>query len=146
MGILARIREAAAHAISRSSSKYATCTPTRASPRLSCSRRRSSRPNGSRISRDVIGLEPRTTMIDPHEAPVCNRADPCHICYVTKQSPHPYYLKIRPCNAHVDRHRWEILDNEGLLQTSADSFATEREAKDNGRLEMQGLIEIWNKK
>src|SRR5580704_8808501 len=71
-------------------------------------------------------------MIDPHEAPVCNRADPCHICYVTKQSPHPYYLKIRPCNAHVDRHRWEILDNEGLLQTSAESFATERE--DNGRL------------
>ncbi len=77
---------------------------------------------------------------------VRNRADPCHICDVTKQSPHPYYLKIRPCNAHVDRHRWEILDNEGLLQTSADSFATEREAKDNGRLEMQGLVEIWNKK
>jgi hypothetical protein len=43
-------------------------------------------------------------------------ADPCHICYVTKQSPHPYFLKIRPCNVHVDRHRWEILDNEGLLQ------------------------------
>ena len=63
---------------------------------------------------------------------------------MTKQSPHPYYLKIRPCNAHVDRHRWEILDNEGLLQTSADSFATEREAKDNGRLEMQGLIEMWH--
>ena len=37
-------------------------------------------------------------------------------------------------------------DNEGLLQTSADSFATEREAKDNGRLEMQGLVEMWNKK
>jgi len=55
-------------------------------------------------------------MIDPHEAPVCNRADPCHICYVTKQSPHPYYLKIRPCNAHVDRHRWEILDNEGYCK------------------------------
>jgi hypothetical protein len=51
-----------------------------------------------------------------------------------------------PPSADVDRHRWEILDNEGLLQTSADSFATEREAKDNGRLEMQGLIEIWNKK
>ena len=85
-------------------------------------------------------------MIDPHEAPVCNRADPCHICYVTKQSPHPYYLKIIPCNARVDRHRWEIHDNEGLLQTSAGSFATEREAKDNGRLEMQGLVEMWNKK
>src|ERR1700730_8430348 len=55
-------------------------------------------------------------------------------------------LKIRPCNAHVDRYRWEILDNEGLLQTSADSFATEREAKGNGRLEMQDLIEMWNKK
>jgi hypothetical protein len=77
---------------------------------------------------------------------VRNRADPCHILYVTKQSPHPYYLKIRPCNAHVDRHRWEIRDNEGLLQTSADSFATEREAKENGRREMQGLVEIWNKK
>jgi hypothetical protein len=65
---------------------------------------------------------------------------------MTKQSPHPYYLKIRPCDVHVDRQRWEIFDNEGLLQTSADSFATEREAKDNGRLEMQDLIEMWNKK
>ncbi len=75
-----------------------------------------------------------------------HRGDPCHICYVTKKSPHPYYLKIRPCDGDVDRHRWDIFDNEGLLQTSADSFATEREAKDNGRLEMQGLVEMWNKK
>jgi hypothetical protein len=75
-----------------------------------------------------------------------HRGDPCHICYVTKKFPHPYYLIIRSCDADVDRHRWEIFDNEGLLQTSADSFATEREAKDNGRLEMQGLVEMWNKK
>jgi hypothetical protein len=46
----------------------------------------------------------------------------------------------------VGRHRWEILDSEGLLQTSAGSFATEREAKDNGRLEMQRLVEMWKKK
>jgi hypothetical protein len=72
--------------------------------------------------------------------------DPCHICYVTAKSPHPYYLKIKPCNGDVDRHRWEIFDDEGLLQRSADSFATEREAKDNGHLEMQGLVEMWNKK
>jgi hypothetical protein len=65
---------------------------------------------------------------------------------VAKKSSHPYYLKIRPCNEHVGRHRWEILDNEGLLQTSAGSFATERAAKDNGRLEMQGLVEMWKKK
>jgi hypothetical protein len=76
----------------------------------------------------------------------CHWADPCYVCCVTEQSPHPYHLKIRPCDAHVGRHRWEILDNEGLLQRSADSFATEREAKDNGRLEIQGLLDMWNKK
>ena len=55
-------------------------------------------------------------------------------------------MKIKKCNARSDRFRWEILDSEGLLQKSAKSFATEREAKDNGRLEMQGLVEMWNKK
>jgi hypothetical protein len=59
--------------------------------------------------------------------------------------PHPYSLKIRPCTEHVGRFRWEILDSEGLLDTSWDSFATEHEAKESGRLEMQSLVEIWNK-
>ena len=65
---------------------------------------------------------------------------------MTKKSLRPYYLKIRPCDAHVGRYRWEILDSEGLLQTSADSFGTEREARDNGGVQMQDLLEIWNKK
>jgi hypothetical protein len=65
---------------------------------------------------------------------------------VTERSPHPYRLKVRPCEARVGRHRWEILDDDGLLQTSATSFETEREAKENGCLEMQGLIEMWNKR
>jgi hypothetical protein len=89
----------------------------------------------------VANINARATVVG-----ALNRSDPCYIFYVTKQSPHPYYLKIRPCNTHVDRHRWEILDNEGLLQTSANSFATEREAQDNGRREMQGLVEMWNRK
>jgi hypothetical protein len=63
-----------------------------------------------------------------------------------QEIPTPLLLENQPCDADVDRHRWEIFDNEELLQTSADSFATEREAKDNGRLEMQGLVEMWNKK
>jgi hypothetical protein len=73
------------------------------------------------------------------------RADPCDTPFVTKKSPHPYYLKIRPCDVHVGCYRWELLDTEGLIETSH-SFATEREAKDNGQRQMQGLVEMWNKK
>ena len=68
------------------------------------------------------------------------------MCDVAEQSPHPYRLKIRPCDVHVGCYRWELLDTDGLLETSAVSFATEREAKDKGRLEMQRLVEMWNKK
>jgi hypothetical protein len=70
---------------------------------------------------------------------------PCDICYVTKQSPHPYRLKTRPSDTDVGRYRWEIYDDDGLLETSPTSFATEREAIDKGRLQMQGLVEMWNK-
>ena len=64
---------------------------------------------------------------------------------MTKKSPHPYFLKIRPCTDHVGHYRWEIFDSDGLMETSL-PFATEREAKDNGRQEMKGIIEMWNKK
>ena len=59
--------------------------------------------------------------------------------------PHPYYLKIRPSPEHAGRFRWEILDSDGVLDTSWDSFATEREAKEAGQREMQSLVETWNK-
>jgi hypothetical protein len=77
---------------------------------------------------------------------VRNPVNPCHICYVTKKSPYPYYLQIRPCSENVGRHRWEILDSDGLLETSRLSFATEHEAHAQGRREMQGLVKMWNKK
>jgi hypothetical protein len=64
---------------------------------------------------------------------------------VTERSSHPYQLKITPCDARLGHHRWEIHDDQGLLTKSAVSFATKGEAKENGRLEMRGLIEMWNK-
>jgi hypothetical protein len=64
---------------------------------------------------------------------------------VAKTSPHPYALKIRPCTEHAGRFRWDILDGDEVLDTSWDSFATGREARDSGQQEMKNLIEIWNK-
>jgi hypothetical protein len=61
-------------------------------------------------------------------------------------APHPYRIKTRHCDTHVGLSRWEIHDDDGLLQTSAASFATEQEARNNGRLLMQALVEMWNKK
>ena len=51
---------------------------------------------------------------------------------VTERASHPYRLKIRPCDAPVGHHRWEIHDDQGLLEKSAASFATKREAEENG--------------
>ena len=65
---------------------------------------------------------------------------------MAKKFPHPYVLKIRPCSEHDGRYRWEIFDSDGLLDTSWASFATEREADEAGRRELQSLVEIWNKK
>jgi len=59
--------------------------------------------------------------------------------------PHPYVLKIRSCTEHVGRYRWEILDSDGLLDTSFESFATKQEAEEDGQREMKSLVEIWNK-
>jgi hypothetical protein len=64
---------------------------------------------------------------------------------VAKKSPHSYVLKIRPCGEHAGRYRWEILDRDGLLDTSWASFATEGEADEGGRRELQSLVEMWNK-
>ena len=57
--------------------------------------------------------------------------------------PHPYSLKIRPCSTHAGRFRWEILDSDGVLGASWVSFATEREAEEGGRRELQSLVETW---
>jgi hypothetical protein len=64
---------------------------------------------------------------------------------VAKKLPHPYYLKITAGSEDAGRFRWEILDSNAVLDTSADSFATGREARDSGQREMQNLIEMWNK-
>jgi hypothetical protein len=64
---------------------------------------------------------------------------------VAKKLPHPYALRITAVSEDAGRFRWEILDNDGVVDTSADSFATGREARDNGQREMQHLIEMWNK-
>jgi hypothetical protein len=65
---------------------------------------------------------------------------------VNKHPPHPYHLKIRACDTDVGHYRWEILDSDGVVGTSWRSFATELEAEDDGRQEMQSLVEMWNKK
>jgi hypothetical protein len=65
---------------------------------------------------------------------------------MTKQSPHPYHLKIRACDTPVGHSRWEILDSDGVVGASSRSFATEQEAADSGRQEMRSLVEMWNKK
>jgi hypothetical protein len=77
---------------------------------------------------------------------VCNPIHPCHICSVAEKLPHPYLLKIRSCTEDAGRFRWEILDSNGVLDTSFESFATGREARDSGQRELQSLVEIWNKK
>jgi hypothetical protein len=64
---------------------------------------------------------------------------------VAEKIPHPYLLKIRSCTEHAGRFRWEILDGDGVLDTSIESFATGREARDSGQREMKNLVEIWNK-
>jgi hypothetical protein len=64
---------------------------------------------------------------------------------VAKKLPHPYYLKITAGSEDAGRFRWEIHDGDGVLDTSWDSFATGREARDSGQREMQHLIEMWNK-
>jgi hypothetical protein len=63
--------------------------------------------------------------------------------YADVAKKHPYYLKITAGSEDAGRFRWEILDGDGVLDTSADSFATGREATDSGQREH--LIEIWNK-
>jgi hypothetical protein len=64
--------------------------------------------------------------------------------HVAGKSLHPYSLKVRPCTEHAGRFRWEILDNE-VVDTSSDSFTTEREAEESGQREMKHLLEMWNK-
>ena len=80
-----------------------------------------------------------------HDLWLATGTDPCHICDVAKKSPHPYRLEIRPCIEHAGRFRWHILESDKLADTSWDSFATEREAKESGRREMKNLVEMWNK-
>ena len=70
----------------------------------------------------------------------------CHIRHVANKSPHPYVLKTRSSTEDAGRFRWEILDSDGVLNTSWVSFATEREANESGRREMQSLVEMWNKR
>jgi hypothetical protein len=75
-----------------------------------------------------------------------SRAATCHIRHVANKSLHPYVLKTRSCTEDAGRFRWEILDSDGVLNTSWVSFATEQEANESGRREMQSLVEMWNKR
>jgi hypothetical protein len=64
---------------------------------------------------------------------------------VAKKLPHPYYLKIKAGIEDAGRYRWEIHDDDGVLNVSFETFATGREARDSGRVELQTLVEMWNK-
>jgi hypothetical protein len=56
------------------------------------------------------------------------------------QSPQPYDLVTRPCTIDAGRFRWDIRENGRPIQSSMESFATEQEARADGRHELEKLI------
>jgi hypothetical protein len=57
------------------------------------------------------------------------------------QSPQPYDLVIRPCTIQAGRFRWDIRKN-GPVQSGMESFASEQEAREDGRHELERLIQV----
>jgi hypothetical protein len=57
------------------------------------------------------------------------------------QSPQPYDLVIRPCTIYAGRFRWDIRKN-GPVQSCMESFASEQEAREDGRRELERLTGI----
>jgi hypothetical protein len=58
------------------------------------------------------------------------------------QSPQPYDLVTRPCTIHAGRFRWDIRENGRPIQSSMESFATEQEARADGRHELEKIIQV----
>ena len=59
---------------------------------------------------------------------------------MTEQAPPPYDVVVRPCTIHAGRYRWEIRQSGMPVQSSMDSFASEQEAHEDGRREMERLM------
>ena len=57
------------------------------------------------------------------------------------QSPQPYDLVTRPCTIYAGRFRWDIRKN-GPVQSCMESFASEQEAREDGRRELERLTGI----
>ena len=58
------------------------------------------------------------------------------------QLPQPYDLVTRPCTIHAGRFRWDLRENGRPIQSSLESFATEQEARADGRHELEKLIQV----
>jgi len=54
-------------------------------------------------------------------------------------------LRISTGGSGDRRFRWEIHDDDGLIQASKVAFSTSKEAAVAGRLELRGLVAMWNK-
>jgi len=59
---------------------------------------------------------------------------------MTDQVP-PYELVVRLCTIHSGRFRWDIRQSGTPVQSSADSFQSEQEAHQDGRREMEKLMQ-----
>ena len=51
----------------------------------------------------------------------------------------PYSVTTRPCLVDIGSFRWDTYNNDSLFQTSAESFATEEEARASGLAELERL-------
>ena len=54
--------------------------------------------------------------------------------------PPAYVLTTRLCTLNARRHRWVITGNGMPIQTSAKSFATPKEARADGLIELAKLV------
>ena len=59
---------------------------------------------------------------------------------MTDQAPPPYDVVVRPCTIHAGRYRWDTRQCGMPVQSSIDSFASEQEAHEDGRREMERLM------
>jgi len=67
---------------------------------------------------------------------------PSHIVRMPDLAPPPYDLVIRLCTIHAGRYRWDIRQSGKPVQSSMDSFASEKEAHADGRREVERSTQI----
>jgi hypothetical protein len=61
---------------------------------------------------------------------------------MSKPMPPTYELSTRPCTIHAGRFQWEIRQSGAPIQTSADSFLAEQQAREDGLRELERLAQV----